>query len=149
MTERLRVAVGSQEVRLGEVEELIRANFPGFRVEKDDHLAMDEEYYSWVRKGLKASTVRYAKGAIRVPQTFRIKLICTKIQDSAIRRHVGFLRITKVMVKRFGELSDEDAKKDGFDDKEQLIEAMQDFYDTEIDDNEPVSIFEFKFEPRR
>ena len=149
MTERLRIAVGSQEVRLGEVEELIRANFPGFRVEKDDHLAMDEEYYSWVRQGLKASTVRYAKGAIRVPQTFRIKLIKTKIADPASRSHAGFLRITRVEVKRFRQLSDEDAKKDGFDDREQLIEAMQDFYATEIEDEEPVSIFEFKFEPRR
>lgn len=149
MTERLRIALGSQEVRLGEVEELIRANFPGFKVEKDDHLAMDEEYYSWVRTGSRTSSIRYAKGVIRVPVANRVKLIKTKIEDPTSRNHVGFLRITRVTVKRFDELTNEDAKNDGFDNTEQLAEVLQDFYDTEIEDSEPVSIFEFKFEPRR
>lgn len=149
MTERLRIVAGSFEVRLGEVEELVRRIFPGVKIERDNHLTIDEEYYGWVRQGSKTSSVRYAKGAVRVPQTSRIKLIKTKIEDPASRSHVGYLRITRVVVKKFGELSDKDAKNDGLGGKDQLIEVLQDFYDTEIGDSEPVSIFEFKFEPRR
>lgn len=149
MTERLRISIGDFEARLGKVEELARSAFSGYKIERDDHLTMDEEYYGWVRAGSKVSSIRYAKGAIRVPHTFRIKLMKTKIDDPASRSHVGFLRITKVVVKRFGELTDEDAKRDGFDEKEQLVDALQSFYDTDIEDSEPVSIFEFKFEPRR
>ena len=51
-------------------------------------------------------------------------------------------RVDKVVVKRVKELTDEDAKKDGFNSREELIEALKKIYGN-IKDSEFVTIVHF------
>ena len=51
-------------------------------------------------------------------------------------------RIDKVVVKRLKELSDEDAKKDGFESREDLIRALKRIYGS-VRDDEFVTIVHF------
>ncbi len=130
------------------VDRVVEVLFPGFRIERNDHLRMDEEYLKWVKQGRKTTTIRYAEGAIRIPASEKIALIESRRGDSEYRNPVGFLIIKGLEVKRFSQLTEEDAKHDGFDSRESLLEGLQAIYDQEIGDDEPVSIFKFRFEPK-
>ncbi len=51
-------------------------------------------------------------------------------------------KIERVVVKRISELTDEDAKKDGFESKEELIHALKRIYG-DVSENEFVTIVHF------
>ena len=52
-------------------------------------------------------------------------------------------KVSKVVVKRVGELTDEDAKKDGFNSRDELIQALRRIYG-DIKDSEFVTIVHFE-----
>ena len=94
----------------------------------------DEEYVNLILSGRKKSTVR--KG-IKSYETGKIVYL------KASSRPFAKARITKAVVKRVGELSDEDARMDGFENREELLEALKKIYGR-ISDSDIVTVVRFE-----
>ena len=93
----------------------------------------DSEYVDAIIEGKKITTVR--KGIKRYP--------VGRIVDLTVdNKPFAKARVDKVVVKRVKELTDEDAKKDGFNSREELIEALKKIYGN-IKDSEFVTIVHF------
>jgi len=93
----------------------------------------DSEYIEAIMDRKKVTTVR--KGIKRYPVGRIVDL-------TAENKPFARARVDKVVVKRVKELTDEDAKKDGFNNKEELIEALKRIYG-KIKENEFVTIVHF------
>uniref|UniRef100_A0A7C3UGX2 ASCH domain-containing protein n=1 Tax=Geoglobus ahangari TaxID=113653 RepID=A0A7C3UGX2_9EURY len=93
----------------------------------------DFEYVEAIIQGKKITTVR--KGIKRYP-------IGRIVELTVDNKPFAKARVDKVVVKRVKELTDEDAKKDGFNSKEELIEALKKIYGS-IKDSEFVTIVHF------
>jgi len=93
----------------------------------------DSEYVEAIIEGKKITTIR--KGIKRYPVGRIVEL-------TVDNKPFAKARVDKVVVKRVRELTDEDAKKDGFDSREELIEALKRIYGS-IKDSEFVTIVHF------
>jgi len=93
----------------------------------------DSEYVEAIIEGKKITTVR--KGIKRYPVGRIVEL-------TVDNKPFAKARVDKVVVKRVKELTDEDAKKDGFNSREELIEALKKIYGN-IKDSEFVTIVHF------
>ncbi len=94
----------------------------------------DEEYVGLILSGKKKSTVR--KG-IKSYEMGKVVYL------TASSKPFAKAKVTKAVVKRVKELSDEDAIKDGFKSKEELIEALRKIYGR-IDESDLVTIIHFE-----
>ncbi len=94
----------------------------------------DEEYVDLILSGKKKSTVR--KG-IKSYEMGKVVYL------TASSKPFAKAKITKAVVKRVKELSDEDAIKDGFKSREELIEALRKIYGR-IDESDLVTIIHFE-----
>ena len=93
----------------------------------------DSEYVEAIIEGKKITTIR--KGIKRYPVGRIVEL-------TVDNKPFAKARVDKVVVKRVRELTDEDAKKDGFDNRDELIEALKRIYGS-IKDSEFVTIVHF------
>ncbi len=93
----------------------------------------DSEYVDAIIERKKITTVR--KGIKRYPVGRIVEL-------TVDNKPFAKARVDKVVVKRVKELTDEDAKKDGFNSREELIEALKKIYGN-IKDSEFVTIVHF------
>ncbi len=94
----------------------------------------DEEYVDLILSGRKKSTVR--KGI----KSYEIGKI---VYLTASNKPFAKARVTKAVVKRIKELSDEDARKDGFENKEELVNALKKIYGR-VDDTDIVTVIHFE-----
>lgn len=97
------------------------------------HLMVKGEYVDDILSGRKRATIRL--GIVRV-----------KYDELIVHgggRPVAKVRVTGVHYKRLRELTDEDARKDGFRSLQELLRALRDVYG-EISPDEPVTIIEFE-----
>ncbi len=99
-----------------------------------EKINFDAEYVRPIIRGEKVTTIR--KGIKSYP--------VGRIVDLTVN-YTPFARakVEKVVVKRVGELTDEDAKRDGFGSREELIRALKRIYG-DIKDNDFVTIVHFK-----
>ena len=99
-----------------------------------ERINFDAEYVRPIIRGEKVTTIR--KGIKSYP--------VGRIVDLTVN-YTPFARakVEKVVVKRVGELTDEDAKRDGFGSREELIRALKRIYG-DIRDNDFVTIVHFK-----
>jgi len=99
-----------------------------------ERINFDAEYVRPIIRGEKVTTIR--KGIKSYP--------VGRIVDLTVN-YTPFARakVEKVVVKRVGELTDEDAKRDGFESREELIRALKRIYG-DIRDNDFVTIVHFK-----
>ena len=99
-----------------------------------ERINFDAEYVRPIIRGEKVTTIR--KGIKSYP--------VGRIVDLTVN-YTPFARakVEKVVVKRVGELTDEDAKRDGFESREELIRALRRIYG-DIKDNDFVTIVHFK-----
>lgn len=93
----------------------------------------DSEFVDAIIEGRKITTVR--KGIKRYPVGRIVEL-------TVDNKPFAKARVDKVVVKRVGELTDDDAKKDGFNSREELIKALKRIYGN-IKDSEFVTIVHF------
>ena len=99
-----------------------------------ERINFDAEYVEKILKGEKTTTIR--KGIKSYP--------VGRIVDLTVNyKPFARARVSKVIVKRVSELTDEDARRDGFNSKEELIQALKKIYG-EIKDNEFVTIVHFE-----
>lgn len=96
-------------------------------------LTMKGELVDLVLRGLKNTTIRLG----RLKPKHRVVVLHGGGRD------VAKIEITGVKYRRLGDLTDEDAKRDGFESLEDLLKALRKMYG-KISLEEPVTILEFK-----
>ncbi|MDH5816092.1 MAG: ASCH domain-containing protein [Candidatus Nezhaarchaeota archaeon] len=98
-------------------------------------LNFSKEYRRKIEKGLKKQTIRLSSS---LKEGDRVKVVVGG-------EILGIARITKVERKALEELTDEDAKKDGFESLAQLIKALKKHYGR-ISSKREVCIIGFELE---
>ena len=93
----------------------------------------DMDYVDAIMEGKKVTTIR--KGIKRYP-------VGRVVELTADSRPFATARIEKVVVKRVKELTDSDAKLDGFESRDELIEALKRIYGS-IRNEEFVTVVHF------
>lgn len=123
--------------------EKIKSDFSGIGLIVDKKLKLYGEYVAWLEAGLKGTTVRFRRNKIRYPAGNILPLIETNPDNKKYECPSGNVLLHKMIVKRFGELDNSDAKNDGFIKKEDLVGALQKIYG-HISENELVTIYHIK-----
>jgi len=106
----------------------IQNDFTKYPIEIGNGICMHDRFIELLKAGKKKTTIRYSKGAIRVPCMSEVNLLETRENDKEYRRYVGTVSIEKIVVKRFRELTGEDAQNDGFKRKDDLIKFLNETY---------------------
>ncbi len=99
-----------------------------------DRINFDAEFVQSIVEGRKVTTVR--KGIKSYPVG---KVVELTVNYKPFAR----AKVTKVVVKRVKELTDEDAVKDGFESREQLIRALKKIYG-DVNENDFVTVVHFE-----
>lgn len=128
----------SYSVKRGLAEKILE-DFPETELKTDDSLFMYEDYVKKFELGEKKTTIRYKKNAIRYPAKTELPLIQSK-PDSGEKKELGTVRIEKIVIKEIKELTEEDARNDGFKNKEELISVIEGIYG-KVEEKELVSIY--------
>ncbi|MCQ4153820.1 MAG: ASCH domain-containing protein [Archaeoglobi archaeon] len=99
-----------------------------------DRINFDLEFVPLIIAGTKKTTIR--KGIKSYPVGRIVEL-------TADSKRFAMARVKKVVVKRVSELSEEDAKTDGFESREELLRTLKRIYG-EINESEFVTIVHFE-----
>jgi ERCC4-type nuclease len=118
----------------------IRRDFPGIEAEGDTRIRMFDRYVHLLVAGKKSTTIRYRKDKIRYPAMQTLPLVETNPEDPKLQNQVGWVRVSKVAVKRFGDLDGDDARRDGFGSKDELLDALRRIYG-DVAEEELVSVY--------
>jgi len=106
----------------------IKNDFAKYPIEIGNGICMHDRFIGLLNSGRKKTSIRYSKGAIRVPCMSEANLLETRENDKDHRKYVGTVSIEKIVVKRFRELTEEDALNDGFRRKDDLIRFLNETY---------------------
>ncbi len=98
-------------------------------------LNFSKEYKGKIKRGVKKQTIRLST---RLKEGDEVKII-------AGGEVLGTAKITKVEKKTLDELTDEDAKRDGFENLNQLVKALRRHYGR-ISDKSKVCIISFEMQ---
>jgi len=135
------------EYEIGESTEFLVAklkkNFPGFKLRPHTKLLFIEENMKLLEQGSKKATIRYEKATIRYPSSDKIPLIESSLKDPEHRKDMGMIEIQKMVVKKFGELNEEDAAQTGVYIIEKMKTGLKKVFGP-MGKNEYVSIYYFK-----
>ena len=99
-------------------------------------LRFRDEYIPLILTGRKRSTIRLERKRFKVGDT-------VYLVSQSTGRVFGKAKITNIVKKKLYELSDDDARRDGFRDKFTLIEALKSIYG-DIPNTANIYIIEFK-----
>jgi len=91
----------------------------------------------------------YGEGIVKGSKTSTIRLSSTlkkgdEVEVVAGRVRLGIARIEDVEVKEVRELTDEDARTDGFRNREELVRALKKIYGRRITDRTEVKLIRFR-----
>jgi len=103
------------------------------------------DYWDWILTGKKTTTVRYRPGAIDLPLDSRLPVILSETgkTPSPDLPPVGDVEILSIDIKQYGQLTNEDAVRDGFLNVRELKLNLEKFYGP-IDVSEWISIYHIK-----
>jgi carbamoyltransferase len=93
-------------------------------------------YLDWLREGRKGTTIRFRKGGVEIPKMAELPLFETPDFGAAQREPVvaqrepvaAMVRIQSIRYQRFGQLTTEDANKDGFKSIDDMLTAFKQIY---------------------
>ncbi|KAL6051389.1 hypothetical protein QOT17_019213 [Balamuthia mandrillaris] len=124
--------------------EQLGKDFPQHELNLRPTLGFHLKHYLPVEEGRKATTIRYggSPSAIHFP----LKPVLPVLISDKHNEPKGEAIIEKVCVKSFAAVTEEDAKNDGFNNKQELYEALLQFY-PDLQDHHLVSIYHFHFIP--
>ena len=134
--------------------------FPSRSIKARDKLSFTEEYLVWLITNKKTTTVRYAYGKVDLPESVILPIGVAvrgksrsvdeagcenknKSENGYTKRLFipwGVARITKIEIKRFSELDNQDAIRDGFRNADELKSALEYLYNHKID-NDYITIY--------
>jgi carbamoyltransferase len=123
------------------LRKLLKSKFPKIKLIPREKFLLYEGFIEWLKRDYKFTTIRYKKGGIDFPIRKMMHLFPTQDFSSiSSGREVGKVKLTKYSVKKFGELDDFDAKRDGFDSTKKLKEVLSHIYG-KIQEEEYISIY--------
>lgn len=100
------------------------------------------EYLNWLREGRKVTTIRLRKGAVEVPFSSILPLFETVDFGPGDRsRPTEYVKISALRYHRWGELSADDAMRDGFESIGDMRSALTKIY-PQITDEDWVTVYD-------
>lgn len=106
------------------------------------------QYLDWMRQGQKHTTIRFRRDAVEIPFNGRLPLYETSDYGPGDRTHPAeHVQVNGVRYHRFGELTVEDAEKDGFRDISHMRHDLQKIYPT-MQDHDWVTIYDIELADR-
>ncbi len=128
----------------GELLDRMRIDFQGTTLIPRSMFRMYGNFITLVKDGVKKTTIRFKPEGVDCPIHFVMDLIQTAPKSEQELETYQQLKITKLTVKAFGELTDDDARNDGFRSAQELKKSLQEIYGF-IRDDEFVSIYAIEF----
>lgn len=86
----------------------IKDDHPGYSLAADESLTLPSSYLSLIRDGKKTTTIKFGKGVLRLPQ------MSLPVVSKETQQRVGTAHYDKIIVKARSELTEADARADGF-----------------------------------
>jgi carbamoyltransferase len=133
------VAAGSVTSTIRQIQDLtrsvvfVRTQFPLYG-----------EYLDWMRQGQKHTTIRFRREAVEIPFSSRLPLFETSDYGPGDRTHPAeHVQINGVRYHRFGELTVEDANKDGFRDLAHMRHDLTKIYPS-LQDTDWVTVYDIE-----
>ena len=144
MKEKISVKIGrdeNYEMEAFDISGLLRSrNFVDKCIPRDRFL-LQSEFLSWVMRGKKSTTIRYRRKAIEYPISRELPIFVTEDFSRIPRRGIEAVgRIRGLEVKQFGDLNHDDAVRDGFKSRVELLQVLRSIYG-KISEEEPVMIY--------
>ena len=102
-----------------------------------------DKYVQWVKEGKKHTTIRYRRGSIDYPADISLPMLATDDFGQQYIKMVGRAIIQRVEVKKFGQLTQDNAYGDGFSSLNELKNILQKIYG-KIEEEEFVTIYSFR-----
>ncbi|HUA27376.1 MAG TPA: carbamoyltransferase C-terminal domain-containing protein [Streptosporangiaceae bacterium] len=100
------------------------------------------EFLAWLREGRKVTTIRLRKGAVEVPSNSVLPLFETADFGPGDRSHpTEFVKVSALRYHRFGELTEQDALRDGFKSYKDMRNTLKKIY-PQIDDDDWVTVYD-------
>jgi carbamoyltransferase len=93
------------------------------------------EYLDWLKEGRKVTTIRFRKNAVEFPATYAPQLFGTADYELTRTGEKLQIDINGIKYERFGNLTAEDARRDGFRSYEEMRAALKTIYPAMKDDN--------------
>lgn len=94
------------------------------------------QYLGWLREGRKVTTIRFRKNAVEVPISGVLPLFETDDYSPGDRsRPTDYVRVTGIRYQRFGDLSSQDAQRDGFESLEHMRGDLYKIYPHMVDED--------------
>jgi uncharacterized protein YhfF len=119
-------------------EARLRLLYPGVPHSRRHNFGLLREYCDWILLGRKTTTVRYTSGCIDLPRQSVLEVIARPRGET-----VYVVEIKQMRVLPFGNLSHEDAIRDGFSSVDELKAALRRFYGS-ILDLSPMTVYDVK-----
>ncbi len=120
----------------------IREDFPNWKIKVDKNINIYAETIDKIANRRKTISIRYVPGEIRIPVASWLP--CFKKRRYYNKRsYHSIMEVSSLVIKRFDELTDNDAVKDGLVDKQTLVSILKDM-NPEIDSNELLSIYKIR-----
>jgi hypothetical protein len=99
-------------------------------------------YLGWLREGRKVTTIRFRKNAVEVPISSVLPLFKTDDYSPGDRsKPTDHVRVTGIRYQRFGDLNDDDARRDGFVSLEHMRKDLNKIY-PKMQDEDWVTIYD-------
>ena len=127
-----------------ELLDRMRIDFQATSLIPRSRFRMYGEFITLLKNGIKKTTIRFRPEGIDYPIKFIVDLFQSMPKSENEVETFQQLKITKYVVKTFGELNDNDAKNDGFRSAMELKKSLQDIYGP-IRDDQFVSIYAIEF----
>ena len=132
-----------------QLKDRLTCAFPELDAVERHRFVMVAELADLIFSSKKSSTIRYSKGAVEYPSSQELPLyVVGDHRQKADITCIGALRIGAIRYKTLAELSELDARKDGFSSKAELVEALHTFYG-DIPATDVLSVFEFTLGDRQ
>lgn len=123
-----RMAVPSEVVHAREVVRWVQQKTGAVVFVRHDFPLFDE-YLEWLRQGRKGTTIRYRKNGVEIPRESELPLFETHDYGTGDRRKpTARVRVKSVRYQRFGELTADDAGRDGFSSLAHMREHFRKIY---------------------
>ena len=102
-------------------------------------------YLDWLKSGRKHTTIRFRRGGIEVPARLTLPLAVTPdFRARQERTPGGWVRVGAVRYARFGDLTDVDARNDGFGSLAEMRQGLTRIYEC-LRDGDWVTVFEISY----
>jgi hypothetical protein len=124
------------------LHEGVKRDFPGVPLNIDDELRMFDYLIKLVPHE-KDVTIRFKAGHARVPGSRRLPLIATTEENPKHGSPAGTLYLSRVTIATLDDFLEEDALRDGFASKADMIAGIEDIYRTTLSQRDVISMYEF------